>query len=171
MRDLTKSMMSYTWAMSIFGVQQAANLFRRGRQCDNRATEVFECTTGAITEQFDDTMKAAFRAGDNLQRGLVDLMFAGMGVMNPAQWARSMDRMAGAAKDVAGSAASGFGMGRDDMGMGRDGMGGGREGMGREGMGREGFSDPMPRGSSFGRAPAGPMPGCQPGTGDDGPRY
>lgn len=68
MREFTKSMMSYTWAMSLFGVQQMVNVFR-----PSKATESFDNVTGATEEEFGGAMKAAFRAGDNLQRGLVDL--------------------------------------------------------------------------------------------------
>ena len=131
MRDITKSMLSYTWAMSVFGVQQAANLLRRGQRQDNRATEVFDGLTAAVSEQFDDTLKAAFRAGDNLQRGMVDLMFGGLGVLNTEQWARSAERMAGAAGQATRAATeSGWAAGR-------------------------GWTDDrMPSGSSFGRGPS-----------------
>ena len=36
MRELTKSVMSYTWAMSLFGVQQMVNALR-----PSKATESF----------------------------------------------------------------------------------------------------------------------------------
>ena len=70
MREFTKSMTSYTWAMSMFGIQQMVNIFRPGR-----ATESFNNVTKAAEDEFDDAMKATFRAGDNLQRGLVDMTF------------------------------------------------------------------------------------------------
>jgi hypothetical protein len=70
MREFTKSMTSYMWAMSLFGVQQMVNVFR-----PSKAVESFENVTGATEEEFGDALKATFRAGDNLQRGLVDLTF------------------------------------------------------------------------------------------------
>ena len=70
MREFTKSMTSYTWAMSMFGLQQMVNIFRPGK-----ATESFNNVTKAAEEEFDDAMKATFRAGDNLQKGLVDMTF------------------------------------------------------------------------------------------------
>jgi hypothetical protein len=70
MREFTKSMMSYTWAMSLFGVQQMVNVFR-----PSKAVESFDHVTEATEEQFGDALKAAFRAGDNVQRGMVDLTF------------------------------------------------------------------------------------------------
>jgi len=70
MREFTKSMTSYTWAMSMFGLQQMINVFRPGK-----ATESFNHVTKATEEEFGDALKATFRAGDNLQKGLVDVTF------------------------------------------------------------------------------------------------
>lgn len=70
MREFTKSMTSYTWAMSLFGLQQMINVFRPGK-----AAQQFNNVTKATEEQFGDALKATFRAGDNLQRGLVDVTF------------------------------------------------------------------------------------------------
>ncbi|MBI2187385.1 MAG: hypothetical protein HYU37_09760 [Acidobacteria bacterium] len=150
MRDITKSMLSYSWAMSMFGIQQATNLFRRGQRTDNRAAEAFEDVTGTVVEQFDETFKSAFRAGDNLQRGMVDLMFGWMGMLNTRQWARSAERMAAAARARVG-----------------------RDGAYCQGDDR-GWSDgSMPPGSSFGRPPAGSSaadadPGPDPDAGHGG---
>jgi hypothetical protein len=70
MREFTKSMTSYTWAMSLFGLQQMVNIFR-----PKKATESFNNVTKATEEQFGEALKATFRAGDNLQRGFVDVTF------------------------------------------------------------------------------------------------
>jgi len=70
MREFTKSMTSYTWAMSLFGLQQMINVFRPGK-----AAESFNHVTKATEDQFGDALKATFRAGDNLQKGLVDVTF------------------------------------------------------------------------------------------------
>src|SRR5258705_9620056 len=68
MREFTKSMMSYTWAMSLFGVQQIVNVFRPAK-----AAESFTCVTKATEEELGSVLKTTFRAGDNLQRGVVDM--------------------------------------------------------------------------------------------------
>jgi hypothetical protein len=68
MREFTKSMTSYTWAMSLFGLQQMINLFRPAK-----ATQSFNKVTKATEDEFGDALKATFRAGDNLQRGMVDV--------------------------------------------------------------------------------------------------
>jgi hypothetical protein len=70
MREFTKSMMSYGWAMSVFGLQQMANAFN-----PSRATESFDNVTEATRDELGDALRAAFRAGDNLQRGAIDLTF------------------------------------------------------------------------------------------------
>jgi hypothetical protein len=68
MREFTKSMTSYTWAMSLFGLQQMVNTFR-----PEKAAQAFNNVTKATEEQFGDALKATFRAGDNLQKGFVDV--------------------------------------------------------------------------------------------------
>ena len=70
MREFTKSMTSYTWAMSLFGLQQMVNAFRPAK-----ATESFNNVTKATEEQFGEALKATFRVGDNVQKGLVDVTF------------------------------------------------------------------------------------------------
>lgn len=70
MREFTKSMTSYTWAMSLFGLQQMFNVFRPAK-----AAESFNHVTKATEEELGGALKAAFRAGDNLQKGLVDVSF------------------------------------------------------------------------------------------------
>ena len=70
MREFTKSMTSYSWAMSLFGLQQMVNVFR-----PRKATESFNNVTKATEEQFGEALKATFRAGDNLQKGLIDVTF------------------------------------------------------------------------------------------------
>ena len=70
MREFTKSMTSYTWAMSLFGLQQMINVFR-----PEKAAQSFNKVTKATEEEFGGALKATFRAGDNLQRGFVDVTF------------------------------------------------------------------------------------------------
>jgi len=127
MRDITKSMLSYTWAVSMFGVQQAANMLRGGGRQGNRASEAFDDITGAMTEQFDDTFKAAFRAGDSMQRGLVDLVYGGMATMRPDGWRQAGDRMRSATRQGGGSCCGGTTPTPDE---------------------------PMPSGATFGRTPS-----------------
>jgi hypothetical protein len=86
MRELTKSIFSFSWSMSLFGLQQLVNL-----SAPSRATNAFDNVTEATEEVLGDLLKATFRAGDNLQRGLVDLTLAVLTLQafNPS-WGRSM---------------------------------------------------------------------------------
>jgi hypothetical protein len=92
MRDLTKSMMSYGWAMSVFGLQQMFNMMNPGQGGDvcGKAAKAFNDVTQATTNTFDSSLKAAFNAGNNLQSGMIDMMFGGFMTagMDPVRWMR-----------------------------------------------------------------------------------
>lgn len=80
MRELTKSIFSFSWAMSLFGVQQTANLMS-----PDNAAKAFDSVTEAAAGQFTDVVKTAFNAGDKIQRSAADLslgMFTGE-ALNP----------------------------------------------------------------------------------------
>ena len=81
MRDFIKSMFSFSWAMSLFGVQQMANVV-----APSRAMKSFDNVTNAAEKEFDDITQTTFASGDRLQRGLVDLMFGVLpaGEANPS---------------------------------------------------------------------------------------
>jgi hypothetical protein len=91
-RDLTKSMLSFSWAMSLFGVKQLANtlLPQKPSQPTHRATAAFHAVTHATEEQFDNVLKGVLKAGDTLQRGMVDFMFdcLSLEAFNPSQMMR-----------------------------------------------------------------------------------
>jgi len=72
MRELTKSMLSLSWAMSLLGLKQMASLLVPG----SNASSSFEAVTRCTEEQLGPATRPAFRAGDSLQRGLVDLTFS-----------------------------------------------------------------------------------------------
>jgi hypothetical protein len=83
MRDLTKSLTSYTWALSVFGLQQTLNLLGLGGSGSwSRSTKAFTNVTEATSNELGDTMRALFRSGDTLQRGMVDLLLAPLGFVN-----------------------------------------------------------------------------------------
>lgn len=78
MRDLTKSMLSFSWVMPLFGFRQGMNVLmpEDWKKPFDRATAAFDAVTDAATEQLGDTLKNAFDAGDRLQRGAVDMTFS-----------------------------------------------------------------------------------------------
>ena len=85
MREFTKSIFSFSWAMSLFGIQQTTNLLSPAK-----AAKEFDSVTEATEGQFTDVLKTTFNAGDNLQQRAVDLtlgMFTGE-ALNPNKWMR-----------------------------------------------------------------------------------
>ncbi|HEV2987777.1 MAG TPA: hypothetical protein VG759_05005 [Candidatus Angelobacter sp.] len=81
MRELAKSALSLSWAMSLLGVKQAMNLLSpqdRSRQSGGNA---FEPVIQAAVSQMDPSLQGMFRTGDNMQRGFVNLMF---GFLDPS---------------------------------------------------------------------------------------
>src|SRR5260370_32271641 len=85
MREFTKSIFSFSWAMSLFGVQQTTNLLSPAK-----AAKAFDAVTDATAGQFTDVLKTSFDAGDKLQRNAVDLtlgMFSGE-ALHPNKWLR-----------------------------------------------------------------------------------
>ena len=75
MREFMKSTLGFPWAMLLFGVQQAANLV-----APREATRAFDAVTQVAEVQLGDMLKGVYRVGDQLQRGMVDLMY---GVLSP----------------------------------------------------------------------------------------
>ena len=72
MRNLTKTMFRFSWSMSLFGLQQLANLLIPGR-----AARAFDNASRSMAGELGGPLRTAFRAGDALQSGMVDLMFGG----------------------------------------------------------------------------------------------
>jgi len=78
-RELTKSALSFSWALSLLGAEQSLNLFRPiQRNRDN-----FAPLAQAAASQLDESMSGLYRTGDNMQRGIVDMAFS---LFNPAAW-------------------------------------------------------------------------------------
>lgn len=106
MRELTKSIGSFSWAMSLFGAKQMLNLLRPAR-----ATEAFDSVTRETEHQLDDALRATFQAGDRIQRSLVDLTFGvfTLQAFDPGRWSETASEMAGGAAEAARQAASATG--------------------------------------------------------------
>src|SRR5205814_3061956 len=79
MLELTKSAISYSWAMSLFGAQQLANLVTAGdlRDPTHRVNAAFYPVTQAFENQLNDSdlIFGAFLVGDDAQRALVNFTF------------------------------------------------------------------------------------------------
>ena len=101
MREFTKSMFSFSWAMSLFGMQQMTNWMtaQDPSRPRGKATEAFDRVTQATEEQLGDVLKETFKAGDKFQRAMVDMM---LGAFMPRQG--SGTGMMGMAADAWGQA-------------------------------------------------------------------
>lgn len=102
MRELTKSIFSFSWAISLFGVQQTVNLFT-----PSKAARSFNEVTGAAREQFSGLAEATFKAGDNLQRAVIDQTFGlfTLEALNPSRWAKLGSEVMQQAMGVVGQVA------------------------------------------------------------------
>lgn len=81
MRELTKSMISFSWAMSMYGMRQMAELMAPQGGWD-RAAASLDAVTRAAADQLGSVTGRLFRAGDDLQRGMVDATFS---MVDPGQ--------------------------------------------------------------------------------------
>jgi hypothetical protein len=100
MRDLTKAMTSYTWAMSVFWTQQMINMMGLGGSGSwDRSRRSFNNVTEATAEEMSDTMRAMFRGADTLQRGMVDLFLAPLSMVNGCGGSRDNGRRGDQATD------------------------------------------------------------------------
>ena len=75
-RDLTKSVISLPWAISMFGVQQVANLVSPppSRDSVSGTAAAFDAVSGATERQLDGWVKQTYKVGTGVQNAVVDLM-------------------------------------------------------------------------------------------------
>ncbi|MGH8070035.1 MAG: hypothetical protein ACRERE_33285, partial [Candidatus Entotheonellia bacterium] len=85
MRELLKSMFSFSWGMSLFGVKQLGNLLTPldPSQPQNTAVTAFDAITHTSEAQLDGVIREAFNAGDRWQRRLVDMLFSVLPIEQP----------------------------------------------------------------------------------------
>lgn len=93
MRDLIKSALRFSWVTSLFGVQQLENVSKDSTQQSNKAALALEKMTQASQEQLTGVVKYLFKAGDELQSGIVDMILGRP--PGPRRSAGSMTQSAG----------------------------------------------------------------------------
>jgi len=139
-RDLTKSTISFSWALTLLGMRQALDLFRSGQQ--QRSSDVLGQVTQVTVDQLDDSMRGIFRSGDNLQARTVDLAFASFNPINwinPGNWMRSAFRRQGGNGERNGN---GGGQQHGSVyGNGRQGAGSQSYQNGQQGVGQQGYQN------------------------------
>jgi hypothetical protein len=77
MREFAKSMISFSWSLSLFGLKQATNAFtptQSDREEDD-GSGGFDAVTEQTRQQLGDTLSDLFKVGDRLQRNTVDMLF------------------------------------------------------------------------------------------------
>ncbi len=77
MQQFTKSLGSFTWAMSLFGLQQMTDAVgtSSGKSGSNNAVEALNEVTRVSLEQCGATVRETFEIGDKLQRNIADMIF------------------------------------------------------------------------------------------------
>jgi hypothetical protein len=80
-RELTKSALSFSWALSMLGIKQAMSLGRPGQQ--RVTSDLFAPLTDAAVGQLDESMKNIYSSGSKLQSRLIDMAFL---PLSPANW-------------------------------------------------------------------------------------
>jgi hypothetical protein len=77
MRDTVKAFMGCTWALSVFGAQQAISLaVQPGSKQLQRAREALDRITAAATADFTETSMMAYKTGASLQNAAADVLLA-----------------------------------------------------------------------------------------------
>ena len=126
MRDFTKSVMRYTWAMSLFGVQQVTKFVSSAgqNQQPHQATKSFNKVGDAAGTELEESMKNLFESGDKMQQEATDLMFSvfSPGVMNAGSINQTLSKMGNQSTEV-------FKNGMGVMGKMMEGFGGFASGM------------------------------------------
>ena len=80
MREFAKSALSFSWALSLLGINSAANMLKPEGQ---KSSSSFEPVTEVAVGQLNESMRGIYQYGDKIQARLVDTAFSWM---NPANW-------------------------------------------------------------------------------------
>ncbi len=77
MRELTKSLLTFSLTMSLFGVKQLGNLLNpaRSQATGLQMKEAFDSLSNVAQQQFGETFQETFQAGDEIQRRMIDAMY------------------------------------------------------------------------------------------------
>jgi len=68
-RELVKSLFSFSWATSLFGLKQFGGVLAPGT-----TTSSFNSVARAVESRLDEPVRNFFRVGDQTQRGMVDML-------------------------------------------------------------------------------------------------
>jgi hypothetical protein len=94
MREVAKSMLGFTWAVSLFGVQQLSKVITSSPpQPDDLTAAEVEEVSRAVQSHLFGAAAIQFRAGDEWLRRVVDVVFdaASMQSLDPRKIAEALD--------------------------------------------------------------------------------
>jgi hypothetical protein len=74
MREVAKSMLGFSWAVSLFGFQQVSKLLVPSSDAGVTASE-FDTVSREVQSHLSETVAEQFRAADEWQRRVVDAVF------------------------------------------------------------------------------------------------
>ena len=90
MRQFTKSLGSFSWAMSLFGLKQLADMMTpqdpAGTSEAGAGPAALDAMAQAAHEHLGDGYKEAFKSGDQMFRAMVDMMLGGGCADCPPAW-------------------------------------------------------------------------------------
>jgi hypothetical protein len=89
MRELTKSLGSTSWALSLWGAQQLFSVVQQPIPNNNHpAAQSLGALSQGAESQLQGVFRRAYEAGDRVQRSAVDLAFNMVGpeALNPNRW-------------------------------------------------------------------------------------
>jgi hypothetical protein len=75
MRELTKSMVGFSWAVGLFGFQQLTKIMTPGSQPPERTMAELDDVAHTAERHLSDAFARQFHAADQWQRSLVDAFF------------------------------------------------------------------------------------------------
>lgn len=93
MRELTKSMVGFSWAVGVFGFQQLTKVMTPGSEPPERTVAQLDDVAQTAERHLSDSFAGPFRAGDQWQRRLIDVFFDALSPrsFNPRAVAASFD--------------------------------------------------------------------------------
>jgi len=75
MREVAKSMLGFSWAVSLFGAQQIAAMVAPSPESRDAAAATFDEASRAMQAFLSETVSQQFQRGDEWQRRVVDAVF------------------------------------------------------------------------------------------------
>lgn len=75
MRELAKSVLGFTWAVGLFGVQQVTKAMSASNEPSEATLHELDDVSRAVQEHLSEDYAHQFKAGDDWQRKVVDVFF------------------------------------------------------------------------------------------------